>query len=340
MGKQKVIAYCYSRYLKDMTETDIKCLDAIHIAFGRILEGEVYWKRESTSQDISRIRSIHPGIKIILSIGGWGADGFSQAAAAKEGRELFASTAIACMKEEGLDGLDIDWEYPCSDIAGIAADPADKENFTLLLEELRVQLDACEEYKSLSIAAGALESCVKTTNMNEAVKYLDYVQLMTYDFHGSLSEKTGHLANLYKSMSEPEAPSADEAVHLFVKAGVPIEKIVMGAAFYGKIWSNVPNENHGLAQAAKTAEDDSRSYAQIDQLAKTSEEGFERFWDEEAKAVTLYNGEEFISYEDKEALSYKAEYVKTNKMYGVMYWEYGLDDSRTLTQYLYNELNK
>lgn len=81
---------------------------------------------------LKRAKSLKPDLKIVLSIGGWGSGGFSEAASTKEGREVFAESAVALMKEYGLDGLDIDWEYPCVGIAGIDCSANDKENFTCL----------------------------------------------------------------------------------------------------------------------------------------------------------------------------------------------------------------
>lgn len=339
MKKKQVLAYCLTKNLHLMTEEDIKILDAIHIAFGLIKNGEVYWVRKNTTKELARIKAINPNIKLILSVGGWAADGFSQAAYTKEGREKFAESAIALLKEENLDGLDMDWEYPCIGDGGIQALPEDKENFTLLLAELRKQLDECDSYKSLSIAAGGLESYINATNMGEVQKYLDYVQLMTYDFHCGFSKITGHLANLYGSKAEPDAPNADHTIGLFVDAGVPIEKIVMGAAFYGRVWRGVPNINNGLGQMTEVENgDDSKGYAELVDIVATKKNGFERFWDEDAKAAYLFNGKIFISFEDEEALSYKIDYVKDKNMYGVMYWEYAQDESYTLTKFLHDGL--
>lgn len=339
MKKQKLIAYCLTENLKQMIPEDIVCLDAIHIAFGLIRDAEVYWERNGVKEELCRIRRIHPEIRIVLSVGGWAADGFSQAAFTQQGRERFAASAAALVQEENLDGLDIDWEYPGSDAGGIQALPEDKENFTLLLCELRRKLDELEGEKTLSIAAGGQESYLRRTNMKEAQQYLDYVQLMTYDYHGGFSEHTGHLANLYASCAEPDAPNADQSVRLFVQAGVPMEKLVMGAAFYGRVWNGVPDVMHGLAQVTVVENGDNcRGYDELVHLAGNGEDGFIRYWDEDARAAWLFNGETFISFEDEEALRCKASYAREHGMYGLMYWEYAQDAGHTATRLLYDGL--
>ena len=89
---------------------------------------------------LPRLRAWNPEMKIVLSVGGWGADGFSHMAMTEDGRRKFARSCLDAVEKYNLDGIDIDWEYPCSDAAGIGADPRDKENFTALLAALREYL--------------------------------------------------------------------------------------------------------------------------------------------------------------------------------------------------------
>ncbi|MGL5260378.1 MAG: glycoside hydrolase family 18 protein [Lachnospiraceae bacterium] len=338
MRKHKLISYCETKHLGLITNQDILSLDSIHIAFGLLSKHKIIWDTLDASTQIKRIRNINPSISIILSVGGWAADGFSQAARTKETRAQLIDSALYWIEKEKLDGIDLDWEYPCVSDGGIESSPDDKENFTFLIRELRLELDRFNSYKTLSIAAGGLPSYLEGVTMSDIVDDLDYVQLMTYDFHGGFSKITGHLANLYPSKSEPEAASAHTTIELFVKAGVPIEKIVMGAAFYGREWRGVPSINNGLSQIAEYAGDLFRGYAQIEETLANGEEGFEKFWDESAKSTFLYNKDSFISYEDKNALLEKVNYVKQYNMYGLMYWEYSQDSSMTLTTFLSNHL--
>lgn len=342
MKKKMLIAYCNTQELPNITMDDIKRLSSIHISFGLINEnGEAYWNQMGTEGVLSKIRGINPEIKIVISIGGWGADGFSQAAAFEEGRQRLAASAVRIMEENQLDGIDIDWEYPCSGQAGIAFLKEDKENFTLLIQELRRQIDACKKGQTLSIAAGALRSFIADTNMGEVQKYLDYIQLMTYDFHGIFTPTTGHHANLYDdTVLEEEKISANQAVEMFLAAGVPIEKIVMGAAFYGRCWQGVPAGHFGLGQVASKPGVTGCQYSRIQEMLRTGEGNFTYYWDDDAKAAYLYNGDTFITYEDEKALAYKADYVRKHHMAGMMFWEYSEDRTRTLVGHLYRELNK
>ena len=342
MKKKMLIAYCNTVELPNITMEDIKRLSSIHISFGLIDEsGEAYWNQRGAEEILPKIRAINPEIKLVISIGGWGADGFSQAASTEEGRQRLAASAVRIMEENQLNGIDIDWEYPCSSQAEIASSPEDRENFTLLIRELRRQIDACRKGQTLSIAAGALRSFIEDTDMGEVQKYLDYVQLMTYDFHGIFTPTTGHHANLFDdTVIEEEKISADQAIKMFVAAGVPLEKIVMGAAFYGRCWSGVPAKHFGLGQIAAKPEVTGCKYSRIQEMLATGEGNFTYHWDEDAKAAFLYNGDTFITYEDERALSLKAEYVREHNMAGIMFWEYSEDQTRNLVGHLYRELYK
>ena len=107
---KKVIGYVSTKDLGTLKEQDIKNLDVINIAFGLIERHRVVWDSCGNEEYLPKIREINPDIKIVLSVGGWGAEGFSQAARTEEGRALFAVSAVSLVETYGLDGIDIDWE--------------------------------------------------------------------------------------------------------------------------------------------------------------------------------------------------------------------------------------
>lgn len=338
MADRKVIGYVGVKALHSLKEEDIKCLDVVNLAFGKIKDGCIVWNPEDCHIYMEKAKQLNPNIKFLLSIGGWGADGFSEAAASKENREKFAKSALDTVVSGALDGIDIDWEYPCISIAGIETSKDDKENFTLMLKELREQLNqVTDRHCMLTIAAGGDAYYTRCTQMELAQEYLDYVQLMTYDLRGGFSVATGHHTNLYTNAADLNSVSTDYAVKAFIKAGVPREKLVIGVAFYSRIWKGVPDCNHGFLQMAETTGGYGPDYSILieEYLGKN---GFVRYWDDEAKAPYLFNGSEFISYDDKESIHYKAEYVKEKGLGGIMYWEYNGDETYTLTSWIAEQL--
>ena len=292
------------------------------------------------SEEFKRIRKENAECKLVLSVGGWGAGGFSEAAADEEGREKFALTAVEIIRHYGLDGLDIDWEYPCISTAGIAATYDDRENFTKLIKTSREIMDKeLGKDKMLTIAAGAGEYFINSTNMREVEKYLDYVQLMTYDLRGGYHIITGHHTNLLDDKKDILQASAKKAAACFENAGVPREKLILGAAYYSRMWKGVPDRENGLHQMAETTGGYGPSYGELvkDYINKN---GYKRYFDEEARAPWLFNGDTFISYDDEESCKEKAEYVVNNGLGGIMFWEYRLDETRTLTEVMRKALDK
>ena len=339
MKERQLIAYCMAKNLRKMTPEDAKMLDVIHVSFGLIKNGKIYIPYKAVSREIERIREMNPNMRFVLSVGGWAADGFSQAASGEAGRELLVRSGIELLKELKLDGIDIDWEYPCNDAAGIAASPEDKPNFTLLLQKFRQELDTVSADKTLSIAAGGEAFFLDGVEMEKAAQYLDYVQLMTYDLRGATRNITGHHSNLF-SYDDISDASTDKAVQVFMEAGVPKEKLVIGAAFYGRQWRGVKDtsESHGLGQPAQTTGSTFYGFDQIEAMLQDFGQGYRKYRDEQARAAWLYNGDSFISYEDKLALEEKARYAAENSLYGIMYWEYGQDGNHMLTKVLYDSI--
>jgi len=325
---KRILAYCFKDSLYSVTPDDAMRLTHINIAFGLI--GKDGLLDTSMIDEIigykEVIREWNPDIKFVLSVGGWGAGGFSNMAKSEAGREAFAASCAAYAEKMRLDGIDIDWEYPCSDLAGIDYAPEDKENFTLLMEALRRRLG---ENRIVSIAAGAGDYFVRDTEMDKVSKVCDYVQLMTYDMRSGFSYEAGHHAALYPSAGDTSGNSAHETVERFYKAGVPLEKIVLGAAFYSRMWKGVPDINLGRLQKAETVGNYGADYSLLvsDFINRN---GFVKHWDEDAKAPFLFNGSEFISYEDPDSIKEKCLYLKNRGLCGIMYWDHGGDRTHTL----------
>lgn len=318
------IGYAMNRGIFGVTQKDVHQLTHLNLAFGRIRDGLLSLHMLPDIERVEQFRKWNPELKIVLSIGGWEGDGFSQTAMTEQGRRAFAASCLEAVEKYRLDGIDIDWEYPCSSVAGIASDPRDKKNFTLLLQALR---DALRQERILSVAVGAAQSCIRNTEMDKVAKILDYVQLMTYDLAGEFPGRSGHHAGLAISRN---------VVEWYHEAGVPYEKMVLGAAFYGRHFEVYAAENHGLGQPAGEGLP-GPSYGEITPRY-LQDNGYEQFWDEEGEAAYLFNGKTFVSFESPEAIRRKCAFVKEKGMKGIMYWEHSDDPARTLLQVIAENL--
>lgn len=333
MEAKKLIGYVGTKDLGTLLDKDAIALDIINIAFAHIKDHKVFWDELDHTSELERIRELNPSIKILLSVGGWSCGGFSEMAANEDTRAIFIESAIDILEQYQLDGIDLDWEYPCYTIAGIEGGRDDRENFTLLLKGLREAFDCVNKEYKLTIAAGGGAYYLKGVETNKIVPYLDYIQLMTYDLRGGYQILTGHHTNLYSPEFDVFNWSVEDAVEAFYNEGVPYNKLVLGAAFYSRMWKGVPDVDHGYLQMADTIGTYGPSYGVLlDEYINKN--GYVRYWDDTAKAPFLYNGDTFISYDDEESIEQKLLYMEEKGLYGAMYWEYCLDDSKTLTTFM------
>jgi len=203
------------------------------------------------------LKNKNPDLKLLIAIGGWSWSGrFSDAALTEASRSAFADSCVSFLVQYGFDGIDIDWEYPVS--GGLSTNirrPEDKVNFTLLMQVLREKLDAREAVDGkqyiLSFAGAAGSWYLKNVEADKLSQYVDYVNVMTYDIHGTWETLTDFNAPLYVDSTSEGAQyktSVDTSILAWINAGMPREKVIMGIPFYGYIYKSVANINDGLYQ--------------------------------------------------------------------------------------------
>ena len=338
---KQIIAYIFPRNrVIAPDEVAANKITRINYAFANLQDGVIVKGFGHDAENFAVLNGLkrdNPGLTILVSVGGWTWSGnFSDMALTKKSRSLFIESAVKFVQKYSLDGLDIDWEYP-----GMAGNnnrfrPEDKQNYTLLLKELRRRFD--REEKQLgrrlitSIATGASSDFLEHTEMAEVQGYVDTINLMSYDYYvPSWDKTTGHHAPLFTNPADPKKVSADRSVHEYEKAGVPANKLVLGVPFYGKGWANVSSVNNGLFQAGTEAPS---TYLPYSSLGSLQNSGYVRYWDATSAAPFLYNKDAqiFVSYEDTESLGMKCKYVLEHQLAGVMFWEYSSDPAGVLLQ--------
>ncbi len=295
-------------------------------------------------EEIAKVQEKYPHIKMIVAVGGWGGEGFSDMAATPAGRQIFVDSVVDYIEEHDLDGIDLDWEYPVNGGWGvIKSRPEDKENFTTLIELLREKLG---EDKEISFCANVSGWFLDVIEFDKVTPLVDSINVMAYDYHGSWDTQTFHHSNLFINPDDPVADwglSSNAAIQRFIDAGVPAEKLVMGAAAYGREFHKAkPGPNgDGLFQEFEEVvwRDGFIPYQKLKEYF-INKNGFKRYWDDAAKAPYLYDGETFISYDDPESVALKAQYVKDNNLHGIMYWEYVNDIDGDLLTPMYETLIK
>lgn len=304
---------------------------------------------------LNELKKTNANLKLMVSVGGWSwSNFFSNTAATEETRRAFANSVVEFLRAYKLDGLDIDWEYP---VEGGEDDnsrsPNDPQNFTLLVQTIREALDAAGsedgKYYLLTIASGQGDNFVVNANLAKAVNSLDFVNIMTYDYHGSWETCAAHNSPLYYDKADPsdlaERNNVQGGVLGHLNGGVPGAKLVVGIPFYGKGWIDCPPDGHGQYQACSGAtpfgtwENGSFDFSDLENNY-ADKNGYTKYWNDASKTAYLYNPEKkvFLTYNDQTSMMYIASFVKSLDLAGVMSWEISGDRNKTLSSELAGDL--
>lgn len=331
-SKKHIFGYFYEGTSQTMSEDDARRVDVINYCFGRVRNGVCdISELKYLSENVKLRRST--GVRIVLSIGGGGKDtyGFSDACLTKESRKVFIDSLMNILKKYGLDGFDIDWEYPSWEGLGDSK-PVDKANFTLLLKELREALD---EYKDGLLLTAALIGGLNVERfyeVSEINKYLDFAHIMTYDLNNS--GIASHHSNPYKGSRAYSTKSAMDTYH---NGGIDYSKIVIGAAFYGKISKLKTPTTPEEALNKPTEEAKTIHYTAIYEMMKDSK--YKKVYDQSTGAYYLSDGEYFITYDDPQAIITKCRMTEQYNLGGIMFWDYGSDATGTLLRTMSAEIS-
>ena len=372
----------------DINKLDVRQITHLNYSFGLVYNNEKdetndalkdasklhqIWLSQKVQDDLLKIpqlRKQNPNLKVLLSVGGWGARGFSGAAATKESRAVFIQSAQEIIAKYGLDGIDLDWEYPVNGAWGLVeSQPADRANFTVLLTELRAALG---HKKLLTIAVGAnAESPKSWVDVKAIAPSLDYINLMTYD----MAYGTQYFnSNLYDSTQWPTVAAADRysanfVVDNYLAAGLKASQMNLGIGFYGRVpkravepgidWSKPDAQKNPVTQpyfepaqielfkslGVDLSKDTYVKYNDIvAKLINDPQKRFSQHWDDEAKvpwlSVQSADGKALfaLSYENPRSVAIKADYIKSKGLGGAMFWEYGADDQNQLAKQLADSL--
>ena len=281
------------------------------------------------------LKSRNPQLKVILSMGGWGgcrtcSDVFRQ----RKSRKHFARSARKILEDFHADGIDLDWEYPAlANVPGYPYAPEDKADFTDVVRRLRKKFGRRYE---ISFAAGGFTAYLeKSIDWQKVVPYVDLVNLMTYDLVNGYDTVSGHHTPLYSTPTHVE--SVDHAVRLLESMGVPDEKLVIGAAFYARVFGGVDSISDGLYRKGKFMY--GVGFRDFHRLLGT-DSGFVYHWDPVAQAPYMYNRERrlFATFDDTASIRLKTRYALAHHLGGIMFWELANDSfSDGLLDAIYDE---
>lgn len=328
------IAYC-TWYGSALPDPDI--VTNIHYAFAELyMTDSVYngFKLEGSESRFAKVVALkksNPNLKISLSFthivensDNKQAGGFSALAANPESRARFAADCVAFVEKWGIDGIDIDWEFPGLSWSGAKCDPMhDCANFTMLLKDLRQALGGTR----LLSFAGYVNDRARTDaggyryiDISAAMPYVDYVNIMTYDM-----DAAPHFQSAVVSSSSYY--DCKTAIDVYARCGVPYAKMILGIPFYVR---------HSFDSSPTVID-----YKKLATLAKNSAYKIDN-WDDEARTpYVTYNGQFYGSYDNERSIAFKGEWANSLGLGGLMYWENSEDDdSRTLARAVWDAVSR
>lgn len=332
----------------------------INYAFAKITDGSIalidsWVALEKTFGDnypikghfgqLAKYKALYPKVKTLISVGGWNhSTYFSDVALTDTGRSIFAESCVTFIRRYGFDGVDLDWEYPAGGgAAGNIRRPEDKSNFTLLLQKIRQKLDAAGTVDGkkylLTIAAPAGYGTIANTEPYSYHYYLDYINLMSYDYNGFWDTTTNHLAPLYMNPADPSylvkktKANVDWTVHEYLRLGVPAAKLNLGIPLYSYGWKEVSGGINGLFGTANgsppgilngtSSATGTNPFWYTKNVLEASGSGFIKYYDGNAKVPYLWNPVTRVmyTYDDETSLGSKCDYLIAKGLGGVMFWE-------------------
>jgi len=325
-SKYTILNYCF---FKPEIDGSISLTDPW--ADENLLLGETDWINGGYLPNTSIVDIAHNnGVPVLPSVGGWTlSDNFPGIAADPVKRTAFANACVNLISTYNFDGIDLDWEYPGYTPHG--GGPADMNNFTLLLQEIRSAIDtygtSVGKTMMLTIAVGAGEDRMDDVDWSSVAATVDIINLMSYDFFGAWNATTNHNAPLYAPASGDPTFNLDSTVERLTNFyGVDPQKITVGVAWYGRSAKTVGTPGlhvptTGLADMTTFALDDGSPlyYNVLDQMSS-----FTQNWDSQAQVPYLTgNGSlnTFVSYDDEQSIGLKAQYIVDNNLRGAIIWE-------------------
>ena len=332
-GQPVLGAYFTDTYPVDRLPADL--LTHLFYAFATIEDGHLTVP-SGAPERVAAIKEAHPHLRVVLSIGGWGAGGFSDAALTPQAR---ADLIAECLElGDGFDGVDLDWEFPVSGgPAEVTHRPEDRRNCTLLARELRDRLGP-DRLLTAALPAGRLQSAgpydpAESYELAALAELLDFVNLMTYDLGTGFSPIATFNAPLAEVADDPLDPelcrwnNVAGAVDYYERHGVPRDKLVLGVPFYGRGFRvAAPGERAGLFQP-QTGTVEVGDWRDISRDL-LPDPAWQRHRHPVACTPWLFHPgtNTFVSYEDPESIEERAAFAAGHGLRGAFMWQLLGDD--------------
>ncbi|KAH8410070.1 hypothetical protein KR009_005602, partial [Drosophila setifemur] len=286
-------------------------------------------------------RVISLGVPVLIAIGGWtdsSGDKYSRLARDDIKRRVFASTAVSFLQRYGFSGLHLDWNYPKCWHSDCSKGPAsDRPNLTKLLRDLQAEFHRANHKYMLGVAiSGYKEIITEAYELSALSDIVDYMTVMTYDYHGAWEQQTGHVSPLYGSPSDKYPQyNTNYTMQLLVNMGARSDKLILSIPFYGQSFTlkqslqklegdGIPSTGPGEG-GELTKQPGMLAYYEICQRISKSKWLSGRDTYRRSGPYALL-GDQWVGYEDPASVEAKTRYAINNRFAGVAAWTVDLDD--------------
>ncbi|KAK7755292.1 Chitinase 4 [Diatrype stigma] len=288
----------------------------------------------------------HRRLKTLLSIGGWSysrGGSFAAVAASEAARRTFARSAVRLVADWGLDGIDVDWEYPRAGAEAAA--------YVALLAACRAALDDYAARTStgspyhflLTVATAAGPDNYRAMDLRGMDPYVDAWHLMSYDYAGSWGDRTGHASNLFADDAGDGGSatpySTDTAVQYYLAQGIRPDKLLLGLPLYGRSFEDTDGLGKPYSGVGSSSGADGNWEAGVWDYKVLPRPGATERYDDVAKAAYSYGSgpgsRELITYDNVRSTAEKARYIADQRgLGGAFFWEGSGDrtDDRSLVR--------
>ncbi|XP_050410558.1 chitotriosidase-1 isoform X2 [Patella vulgata] len=286
------------------------------------------------------LKSKNPQLKVLLAVGGWqiGSKPFIPMITNESNRKHWVKNVVRYLRKYSFDGFDMDWEFP----ATRGSSPQDKYRFTTLMKELyeafRIEAEETGNEKlilTLATASGTYYIS-QSYEPEEIIKYLDFMLLMTYNYHGQWEKQTGHHAGLWKHRDDPPGEKSELhqewSIDYWLDKGIPEHKLIVGIPTYGMSFTLADPNEHGVFAPANgggrmgkyTSEGGILSYYEV--CENINRHGWKTEWIDDQGVPYAYGGDQWVGYENLESIKLKAENIIRRDVAGAFVWSVEMDD--------------
>ncbi|KAH9400702.1 Cht9p [Tyrophagus putrescentiae] len=335
---------CYYQPGFPAEELDVHTCTHINYAFAILQNGTVHLGNPPHDVGphgmIARtiaLRKKNPHLTIMISVGGWGEGStkYSEMVRTETNRKAFIQSAVDFIKQHDFDGLDLDWEYP--GFSGDGGDDRtigraqDKEDYITLLTEMRAAFKPHQYLVTAAIAAGKAEFS-RAYNLSAVSSVLDFLNVMSYDYHGAWDHTTAHNSPVYpdpKRSARDQELTMQYTVDAFLRAGVDPKKLILGMPLYGHIYHLADVTKHGVWAPVNGTGREQRANTRLCEEFK-KEHGWNFYWDDIAQVPYAANNQSavWVSYDNLKSIQKKLDFLLEKKLGGSMVWSVDLDSPK------------